>query len=229
MLRKYDHRHLRRRLIAAAAAAALLLSSIRVYLALTTGPSTDVTDPAPARRAIGSRAPAATPTPVPATDVLRPIEPTADPPTFAVAVARALFDWDTTHTAPLSHYTGRLIAVADPGGDEAPGLVADLSEYLPNASTWAELRPYDTRQWIGIDSVSMPHLWPRALAEAGATGLRPGTTAYTIQGVRHRAGMWEGQRVTTAHDVAFTVFLVCQPSYPTCHLLRLSILDQPLQ
>jgi len=58
--------------------------------------------------------------------------------------------------------------------------------------------------------------------------LLPGTTAFTITGVRHRSGVWEGTPVTSEHDVAFTVFVVCAPSYPACHLLRLSRLDEPL-
>ena len=40
--------------------------------------------------------------------------------------------------------------------------------------------------------------------------------------------MWEGEPVASEHDVAFTVFIVCGPSYPECHLLRLSMLDKPL-
>jgi hypothetical protein len=66
-------------------------------------------------------------------------------------------------------------------------------------------------------------------AGVGPDGLLPGTTALTIQGTRHRAGEWEGEPVATEQDVAFTVFIVCRPSYPRCYLLRLSRLDEPLQ
>lgn len=58
--------------------------------------------------------------------------------------------------------------------------------------------------------------------------LPAGTTAYTITGTRHRAGVWDGRRVTTTGRVSFTVFETCQPTYPTCRLLRLSQLDNPL-
>ena len=44
-----------------------------------------------------------------------------------------------------------------------------------------------------------------------------------------RTGVWNGQPVTSEHPVAFTVFVVCAPTYPTCHLLRLSQLDNPLR
>ncbi|WP_262852275.1 ParB N-terminal domain-containing protein [Mumia quercus] len=37
-----------------------------------------------------------------------------------------------------------------------------------------------------------------------------------------------GEPVASEHTVAFTVFIVCGPSYPECHLLRLSLLDKPL-
>jgi hypothetical protein len=52
------------------------------------------------------------------------------------------------------------------------------------------------------------------------TDCSPGRPALTIQGTRHRAGEWEREPVATEHDVAFTVFIVCRPSYPHCYLLR---------
>lgn len=229
VLGAYDERHprWRRRLIGAAVAAVLLLSFVGGYLALTKHRTTEVADTA--ARANGPGAPGTAPRPSREVGALRPMRPTDDPETFAVDVAHALFDWDTTWTVPLSDYTGRLIAVADPAGEESPGLVDDLANYLPSAATWAQLRSYSTKQRIEIDSVSVPRLWAQAVAEAGAGDLPPGSTAYTIDGVRHRAGVWDGESVTTEHDVAFTVFIVCRPSYPTCHLLRLSRLNQPLE
>jgi hypothetical protein len=90
-----------------------------------------------------------------------------------------------------------------------------------------ELAKYETRQWLTVDTLTTPSKWADAQAQAGDE-LLPGTTALTINGTRHRSGVWEGDPVASAHDVAFTVFLVCGPSYPECHLLRLSILDKPL-
>ena len=98
---------------------------------------------------------------------LQPVAATADPQAFAESVARALFDWDTTAAWALSDYTGRLLAVADPTGQESPGLVADIAGYLPTAEAWAFLKPYYTRQWLEISSVEVPDLWDQALAEAG--------------------------------------------------------------
>ena len=156
------------------------------------------------------------------------LEPTADPKAFAVLVAQALFDWDTTVAVPLTEYTNRLVTVADPTGESSPGLVADVAGYLPTAAAWADLRAYSTRQWLTVESLKVPTLWSRAKAEAGPDGLLPGTAAYTITGIRHRAGIWEDEPVASEHDVAFTVFIVCGPSYPDCRLLRLSRLDEPL-
>jgi hypothetical protein len=107
-------------------------------------------------------------------------------------------------------------------------LAADIANYLPTPGVWATLREYRTRQWLEVTSTVVPRLWSQAVAEAGQDGLLPGTTAYTIHGVRHRAGVWEDREVTSEHDVSFTVFLVCEPAYPTCHLLRLSLPDKPL-
>ncbi|WP_340537641.1 hypothetical protein [Nocardioides sp. GXZ039] len=160
--------------------------------------------------------------------VLRPLTPTTDPETFARRVAAGLFDWDTTSATSRNTYVERLVAVGDPSGESTPGLVADIAGYLPNDEAWRQLRSYSTRQRIELDSLSVPTLWEQALAEAGPDGFAPGTTAYTVTGVRHRAGIWESEPVASSHDVAFTVFIVCGPTYPECHLLRLSRLDEPL-
>ena len=106
-------------------------------------------------------------------------------------------------------------------------LFADIGNYLPTPDAWVDLAQYETRQWLTLDSVSVPSKWAEAQTQAGDE-LLPGTTAYTIHGTRHRTGIWEGEPVSTEHEVAFTVFIVCGPAYPTCHLLRLSELDNPL-
>lgn len=160
--------------------------------------------------------------------VLRAVEPTEDPATFARRVAQALFAWDTATLVGRNDHIEQLVAIADPTGQSTPGLVGDLGNYLPTPNTWIELAQYETRQWLSIDSVTTPTLWPQAVTQAGPDGLLPGTTAFTIRGVRHRWGVWEGAPVATSHKVAFTIFIVCAPSYPTCHLLRLSLLDKPL-
>ncbi|MFH5823110.1 hypothetical protein [Georgenia sp. AZ-5] len=158
-----------------------------------------------------------------------PIDATPDPAAFATDVSRAIFDWDTTGPVDLAEIKGRLLAVADPTGHEAPGLVADLAGYVPSAPTWDFLTQYSTRQWIEIRDVAEPAQWARALAAAGEDAPAPGVTALTVTGVRHRAGVWQGEPVRQQFDVAFTVFVVCEPSYPTCYLLRLSQLDNPLR
>lgn len=198
------------------------------WLAFTApGPSPAATTPTPPRPAPQIEEPARTGLTL--TAPLEPLPATSDPEDFATAVARALFDWDTRLSIRLSDHTGRLLALADPTGAETPGLAADIAAYLPTRESWAFLTRYYTRQWIEISSIAVPDLWARALAEAGPHGLAPGTTAYTIRGTRHRAGRWEGEHVTSTHQVEFTIFMVCEPSYPTCHLLRLSRLNEPLE
>jgi hypothetical protein len=153
---------------------------------------------------------------------------TDDPAEFASVVAAAIFDWETTSGHGVEEYVARLVAIADPTGEETPGLVADLAGYLPTATAWGDLRTYSTRQWLEVDSVQVPSPWPQALAQAPEGALLPGSAAYTVSGVRHRAGVWQGESVGSEHEVAFTVFMVCGPSYDRCHLLRLSRLDEPL-
>lgn len=120
------------------------------------------------------------------------------------------------------------MAIADPTGESSAGLASDLAGYLPSAAAWAELRQYETRQWLTVATISIPGSWATALVQAG-DDLLPGTAAYTIRGTRHRAGVWEGELVTSEHELAFTVFIVCAPTYSQCHVLRLSRLGEPLE
>lgn len=153
---------------------------------------------------------------------------TADPEAFARGVAQALFGWDTATLVRRSDHVEQLMKVADPTGESTTGLLSDLNGYFPADAAWRDLAQHETRQWLSIESVTTPSTWAQAKTQA-AGQLLPGTAAFTIVGVRHRAGVWNGEPVASAHDVAFTIFVVCGPSYPECRLLRLSILDKPLE
>lgn len=205
----------------------VVLVAVAVAYVAYTNRSTTPTAPAPATHGTDTRPGGGAD--LDATDgTLAALEATRDPEEFAHLVAHALFTWDTTKAVGVEELVGRLAAVGDPLGESSPGLVADVTAYLPTAPMWLQLRGYSTRQWLTIDSVRVPDRWEQAETEAGADGLLPGTTAYTVRGTRHRAGVWEGEQVSSEHDVVFTVFMVCGPSYPQCHLLRLSRLDEPL-
>lgn len=157
----------------------------------------------------------------------RPIRPTRDPQVFARRVAASLFTWSTATTWTRAKHVEQLVAVADPTGESTPGLVADIQNYVPSQSAWKELARYETRQSLSIVSVTTPRKWGKAVEQAGDE-LLPGTSALTVTGVRHRAGTWDGTPVASMHDVTFTVFVVCQPSFRKCQLLRLSMPDKPL-
>lgn len=154
---------------------------------------------------------------------------TSDPATFAVSVAQVLFAWDTTESTPLNEYTGRLLAVADPSGEESAGLATDLTTYLPSPESWDDLRTYQTRQWIDITSYEVPDDWNSAQDNAKSLDVAPGTTAYTITGLRRRSGIWQDETAKTVDEVTFTVFMTCEPTYDTCRLLRISQLNNPLR
>lgn len=218
----------RRRVIVSVCATLLVFTGVGAFLALTNDrrPQPVATSTEPSNGPV-IQFDVPPPTPSVTTEVV-PIAKSSDPEAFATAVAEALFAWDTATMTSQVGYTERLVAVADPTGEESAGLVADIANYLPTPNAWASLREYRTRQWLDVISAEVPTLWPQALAEAGPDGLLPGTTAYTIEGTRHRAGIWEDDVVESMHQVAFTIFIVCAPSYPTCHVLRLSLPDQPL-
>lgn len=214
----------RRRLIVAGLAALLLLLGVITYAVLVhRSHRSAVVDPSHA----GAAEPNAAVKTEPVTK-LAVLQATSDPETFARQTAEALFEWDTATIVSRTDHIEQLVAVADPTGESTPGLVADIGNYLPTQDAWAELTKYETRQWLVVDAVTTPTKWVEAVTQAGDQ-LLPGTTALTIHGTRHRSGVWEGEPAASEQEVAFTIFMVCGPSYPECHLLRLSMLDKPLE
>lgn len=220
--------HRRRLIITACSIGAILalLTGIGIYGLIRGEPT-----PVIANRPTPTTAPgtaAASGTPGASTATVAPVKSTSDPETFATETAHAIFTWDTTSGLSIQDYRAPVLDVADPSGLEVAGLVSDLDGYMPDTDTWTQLRDYQTRQWLTIEKTYVPKKWDDALA-AGGDNLPEGTTAYTIEGTRHRDGIWYDKPVSSEHDVAFTVFLTCQPTYKTCVLLRLSALDTPLK
>lgn len=222
----------RHRLIAVTVAlvAVVVLAGIGIYGLITgpnTGPSTDHRNGGETVRP--GPVPAAPHNRLPATPQLPTVAASDDPETFARNVATTLFGWDTaTGFMPLD-YTSVIVDVGDPTGEEQAGLAADIAAYLPNREAWIELRQYSTAQHLSVADIYVPQAWGTAVEQAYRGQLVPGTIAYTIEGTRHRTGVWNGEDVTSEHPVAFTMFIVCAPAYETCHLLRLSQLDNPLR
>lgn len=211
----------------AAVVAVLVLAGVGGYGLLTGPPTSTDTDsggtgPGPVVTAPAVPVPTVTPR-------LPVVAGSDDPETFARNVATALFGWDTASGFIPLDYTSVLLAVGDPTGAEQPGLASDIAAYLPTRQAWVELRQYATTQHLTIDTLFVPDAWDTAVAQAQPGQLADGTTAYTIEGTRHRAGLWNDEPVASEHAVAFTVFIVCSPAYDTCHLLRLSQLDNPLR
>lgn len=208
-------------------AAASLLAAVAVGVyGLVRGPGGEAQRPpvitSPSADAVTHREP-------PAVDLhARPLPRTTDPTAYARAVATSLFDWDTASGYLPTDYTAAVLADADPSGEETPGLITDVATYLPTTEQWLDLGAMDVVQNIDIGSASIPASWPAALAQAHGQ-LRPGTTAVTITGTRHRTGVWDGEPTSSSSPVSFTVFVACRPAFARCHVLRLSQLDNPLR
>ncbi len=209
----------------------LLLVGIGVY-GLIRGPQT--TEPVDV---VATESPAAT-HPTDTSSGPEQVVTIGEPEEFAVAVAEALFTWDTTSGYGPADYAQMLADVT--ADEEADAAASDVRSYLPTQEAWAQLRTHQTRQWLTIDTIEIPAVWEGAVAQAAPGQIPDGTVAYTITGARHRTGYWGADPVTTAREVAFTVFLACtperNPSPPpadpiteTCSLLRLSQLDNPLR
>lgn len=221
----------RRRLLIALIAgglALLLLVGVGIY-GLLRGPATPGHDPAP------DPAPSSTDSPVPPRGTGPVAVPrTGGPEAFARNVAAALFTWDTAAGYGPADYAQGLADVA--AHDETDSFVGDVRSYLPSTEAWAQLRQYQTRQWLTIDEVVVPEAWATAVAQAAPGQIPEGATAYTITGTRHRDGTWGTQPVEVSRRVSFTVFIVCARPIPgrsvspgLCEVLRLSELDNPLR
>ena len=209
----------------------LLLVGVGVY-GLIRGPQNAQPTDVAATENPAARHPADT------SSVPEPVVASGEPEGFAVAVAEALFTWDTTSGYGPADYAQMLADVT--ADEEADAAATDVRAYLPTQEAWAQLRTHQTRQWLTIDTIEIPAVWEEAVAQAAPGQLPDGATAYTITGTRHRTGFWGTDPVTTAHEVAFTVFLTCTPERnpappvadpltETCALLRLSQLDNPLR
>lgn len=220
----------RRRVVAliAAGIVLLLLAGVGVYGILTGPRNPSTTDPRPEPSPSVTTSPSPGPS-TPSLPQVPSVPRSTDPVACAEGVATTLFVWDTALQLWPLDYTSAILAVGDPSGDEQAGLASDIATYLPNRDAWIELRQYATTQHLVIDTFLVPDAWADAVAQAQPGQNAPGTTAVTIEGTRHRSGIWNGQPVTSEHPVSFTVFVVCAPTYPTCHLLRLSQLDNPLR
>lgn len=226
-----DDRRRRRLLIATIAGGLvlLLLVGIGVY-GLLRGPAPR-TDSTPG----GLSVPSATATPTgPNGQGPVAVPQTGGPEAFARAVALALFTWDTTSGYQAVDYAQMLADVAVE--DEADALASDVRAYLPNPQAWAQLRQYQTRQWLTIDTAVIPEAWETAVAQAAPGQIPAGAVAYTIDGTRHRDGTWGTEPVEASRPVTLTVFIVCTPEVTNrgitgtrCELLRLSQLDNPLR
>lgn len=151
---------------------------------------------------------------------------TSDPIAFARRTTSTLFGWDTTTDTPAA-ITNEILAVADPTGQETPGLLADLPAYLPDGSWWQRLGEYRTRQHLETTNAIVPTAWTQAVATGQVADLLPGTTAVTVVGIRHRSGEVAGQPEATRTRVEFTMFVVCPPD-DECWLLRLGALGKAL-
>ena len=223
-----ERRHRRRRTIAILGAVLLLVGiGVGVYGLLGGSSAAPTVDPRPA-----STGRPATASPTVSGHPPQPLPITIDPQAFARAVATALFTWQSAGEYGPADYAQPLLDVAD--DDESSALAADVRAYLPSAQAWAQLRQYQTRQWLTIDTAVIPKSWNTAETQAAPGQLPAGAVAYTIIGTRHRAGTWGARPVQTARSTAFTVFLTCpsqaaEPNARPCHLLRLSQLDNPLR
>lgn len=152
-----------------------------------------------------------------------------DPDVFARNLATVLFTWDTASGLFPLDYSASILAVGDPTGMEQAGLAADVAAYLPSREQWVELRKHATRQSLTIEHSYVPDAWDEAVRQAQPGQIPSGATAVTIHGTRHRNGEWNGRAVGEDYAVSFTVFLACPPKAGSCHVLRLSQLDNPLK
>lgn len=206
----------RRTLVALIAGAALLiLVGVAVYGLVAGPPAPPAARPAPT--VTGSPSPA----PRDEGPAAGALPATADPVRFARAVADELFGWDTATSRGPVDIIDRLLTVADPTGQEIPGLYADLQAHLPTTEQWARLREYETTQRLEVTIAAVPAGWAEVAAASGDE-LPAGAVAVTVDGTRVREGTWHGQSVVRESPLAVTFLLSCPDASSPCSLLRVS-------
>jgi hypothetical protein len=221
----------RRRIMAATAGSVVLVGAIVVGLYALGGDAEPERISPPSLHAVPSLP--QEPSGTPATELderqgLPELRETTDSRVYARSVAEALFTWDTASGLTPRNYADNIIAGSDPSGVETAGLMTDLASYLPADDVWRQLRQYQTKQSLRIESYWVPTAWDQAVDEARGQ-IPEGTYAVNIRGTRQRDGVWDGQEETTKEVVEFTVFVGCPPRFDDrCYVLRLSQLDNPL-
>lgn len=155
-----------------------------------------------------------------------PPSPVTDPVTTARLMATELLTWDTAIAVSPGEHTTAFMAMADPSRIETAGLLSDLTNYLPTATEWAQLRRAAVTQRVTIINASVPDAWDDIAAQT--TNLPDGTIGVTLDVLRHRRGVSAGQTHTADHPLTFTMFMRCPTTGDRCHLLRLSLPDTPL-
>jgi hypothetical protein len=141
---------------------------------------------------------------------------------FTRDIADIVLTWDTVSGPDLTTVRGELLALADPTGEETPGLLADLDVYLPTTASWRYLESLGARQRVDLGQVAVPTGWTSSVA--GEPDLAE-TYAVNVEGTREREATAAGLTDRTSRPVRFTVFVRCPDDGP-CALLRLGRLGE---
>lgn len=156
------------------------------------------------------------------TDDDTPSSSIAQAEAFAREVTLLLFTWDTVTGPEPVAIRGKVVALADLTGEETPGLLVDLDAYLPDDVTWRHLDGLGARQWIEVETATVPSAWEDAVAhEPGLAG----TYAVNVTGTRHREATAVAVADRTENPVRFTAFVRCTAD-GACFLLRLGRLGE---
>ncbi|WP_454857632.1 hypothetical protein [Promicromonospora soli] len=200
--------------------AAVVIAGIIAFAVVRWGGDRATTINSASTRASGSSPPSAS---APATP---PRSPTTGPAFKAEALARevagVVLTWDTVNGPDLTTVRGELLALADPTGEETPGLLTDLDAYLPTSNSWRYLESLGARQQVNLDHVKAPAEWTSSVA--GRPDLAE-TYAVNVEGTRQREATTAGLTDRTSRPVRFTVFVRCPDDQP-CALLRLGRLGE---
>jgi hypothetical protein len=157
-----------------------------------------------------------------AADSGAPPSSTAQAEAFAREVAHLLFTWDSVAGPEPATIRGEVVALGDPAGEETPGLLVDLDAYLPDDVTWRHLDGLGARQWIEVDTATVPAVWADSVTHE--PGLAD-TYAVNVAGTRHREATAPALVDRTENPMQFAAFIRCPADEP-CSLLRLGRLGE---
>ena len=132
------------------------------------------------------------------------------PRAFAIAVATALYRYDTR--SPRVTWRSAVFTAA--GTPEGSAAAQDIDDVIPDDAQWTDMAAVDQRASFLLGTAFVPTLWTQTVAQHPE--LPDGSVGFTVTGTQ--VVTWTGG--TSRVPVAITFLLLCPPATDRCVVNR---------